>query len=179
VTISENPIVQAHYERCLSEGTSESLARMFAFGQAPNAFSDTAFFNNRDDGFGKDNFARQNALTEAKTAGVSVSGATYMPGLATYPGDPRAWVRSKGEIAKRCNEMGLHAEGPGFRVDGQMYARPKPEAVPVAPDIVADAVERRLLSEPGMPTKDIVEETREMITPKYGKPAPFKLVRSE
>ena len=180
-TISRDPAVQAHYEQCLRAGTSETLAEMFALGCPPQPSSDTQFFAGMGDGFGRDEAGRQNALAEAKRAGVDVAGATYLPGLADFPGDPRAWVRTKGEIRQQCEAKGLHADGPNFQVNGQLYATPKPEVAPVAQDIVDEAVEQKIATDPSTRGKkygDLRAEVRDKITPKFAKPKPFKLQRS-
>src|ERR1700730_5171261 len=85
--ISEIPAVQAHYEKCVLEGTSHSLAEMFAWQQPPGCMTDNVFNEGRNgDQWGPgqawigDKYAQA-----AKDAGVSITGATYLHGLAAYP----------------------------------------------------------------------------------------------
>ena len=52
--ISEIPAVQAHYEKCVLEGTSHSLAEMFAWQQPPGCMTDNVFNEGRNgDQWGK------------------------------------------------------------------------------------------------------------------------------
>jgi hypothetical protein len=104
----------AHFLACIEQGTSPALAEMFALGQPPASRTDREFLA----GFGPSGgqFAKRPEqgdfyAQEAKRQGVDITGAVYLSGLAAYPGDPRAWVRGRGDAKKVCEERGWGCEG--------------------------------------------------------------------
>lgn len=138
------------------------LEEMFASGQAPRVKSDTTFFAGQNRGAGQfDGQAPeiQRAYTEpAKAAGVSITGKTYLSQIAAYPGDPRAWVDSREQIAQVCEERGWRCGG-DVTVKGRQE-EPKKGPV-VAEDIVQEHVEREIQANPEAALKP--EETREKV----------------
>jgi len=112
--VSSDPVIQAFYESCRESGESHSIAEMCAFRQAPSLETDTTFTR----GFGTDpfggpvnSFTHRRYMQMAKAAGVSTQGKRYMSGLARYPGDPKAWVGSKGDVRRVCEKRGWGCEG--------------------------------------------------------------------
>lgn len=110
--ISENLAVQVRYERMRDAGQTHKFAEMCAL-QKPFGLqgTDSSFFDSalagQEDG---DRFIRQ-YRQQAEAAGIDTAGAVYLGGLARYPGDPRAWVRSRGEIKRLCEEQNLECHG--------------------------------------------------------------------
>lgn len=134
------------YNEAIASGASPRLAEMFATQQAPRAKSDATFFAGMDTGGGniKNPLTRKMYLDEAKKAGVDVTGAVYYSEIAAFPGDPEAWVRSRGEIT------GL-VEKRGWNMDGDLKAggEPKDDVSPgqgpkIAPDVVEQLVNQRI-----------------------------------
>lgn len=80
----------AHYRRCRANGTGHKLAVILAGQQAPGM--------DRTD----ERLARPNE--EARARGIK--GGSYHPGLARFPNDPRAVVRSRGDAQKIVNAEG-------------------------------------------------------------------------
>lgn len=114
-TISADPRVQAHYERCREEGTPHGLAEMFALGQPPGVETESTFlagmydqqakeFNNKPD-------VAKVLADDLRAAGGSTAGKVYLGGLAEYPGDPRAWVSGKDDIKQLAKERNYQIDG--------------------------------------------------------------------
>lgn len=105
----------AHDARCEAR-----LKEMFSTGKAPRVRSDDTFFRGFT-GTGGAQFSDQTRefyLAEAKKAGVSVAGKQYFSQLAAFPGDPRAWVDSRGEMVRLLEERGWSADG-DIKVKGE------------------------------------------------------------
>lgn len=96
----------------------------------PNAITPKSRFNGVKLGgaaFDNDDPETQKRYTEAaKKAGVSIQGKSYQPGLARFPGDPRAFVEPDMDTIKKtirerglgCKDLGIKPrdEGPIERV---------------------------------------------------------------
>lgn len=132
-------MVQKHYEKCRDEGTSHSLAEMFAFEQAPCGVSDGTFMRGTENGRqfqGQQkmgNYYRH--ITEQK--GGNTNGKKYLSGLAAYPGDPEAWVSGRDDVRRILEKRGWGCEG-------TMSIKPResigePDA---GPTMAADLVEK-------------------------------------
>lgn len=168
--ISTNPAIQAHYARCRSEGTSHSLAEMFARAKPPRAEDDTTWLTSMNalqkDLFEKaPQFMRDHYQKEAAAQG-NISGAVYMPNLATYPGDPKAWVHGQGDVKRRVEELGWNATG-AINVKARDDQAP-PDDVGIADDIVEEAVMCELDAHPELQvTPELIQATRDKIKPHW------------
>lgn len=100
--------------------------------------SDRKIFQGSDDGFGENNYARQQALANARAAGVDVAGAKYFPTLADEPGDPKAWLRDGTDIRKRAAEIGADVD-----FGGRKFTAPRIEVADDKPYEVADDIVER------------------------------------
>lgn len=85
----------------------------FQPGRPPAVMTDSVFLEGHANGNQFENtpslgdfYAR-----EAKAQGVDTKGKVYLSGLASHPGDPRAWVSGRGDVRKVCEERGWHCEG--------------------------------------------------------------------
>lgn len=139
--VSEDPWIQQHYEACRAEGTSHTLAEMFAFAQPPASNTDREFLAGHVNG---SQFAGREGLgdhykKEAEAAGVSTNGKVYMGGLAAYPGDPKAWVDGRGDVERVCRERGYNCRG-----QVNVQSEPVEPAAPI--DIGEDIVDREVAS---------------------------------
>ena len=140
--ISDDPKVQAHYERCIREGTSPALAEMFALASPPGSQTDREFLRATENGrqFAKTPWIGDAYAAKAKKAGVNTTGKVYKSSLARFPGDPRAWVGGRGDVQKVCEQEGWGCDG-AVKVKMQ---EPEPAGeVAIADDIV----ERRVAQE--------------------------------
>lgn len=124
--VSSVPHIQQKYEDMRAAGESHNIADMLAHQKGPQLETDTMFSR----GFAIDPFGCnpepltvETYLGEARRAGVSTTCKRYMSSLAAYPGDPEAWVDSKGDVRRVCEKRGWGCEG---KVN--VTARPKPKS---------------------------------------------------
>lgn len=138
--VSDDPAIQAHYEYCRSQGTSHLLAEMFAYAQPPRSDSDTDFMRGTENGrqFQDRPEAGNEYRRVAESHGQNTKGKRYLSSLAEFPGDPRAWVDSKADVQKVCEERGWGCTGK-VNVKMRNDVAP-PEHVDIADDIIRDEV---------------------------------------
>lgn len=133
-----------------TEGTV-NFACMVESGQGPQINTDATFFHGWQNSGGRQfegdtPMARMEYMEAAKRDGISTQGKVYQHGLARFPGDPEAWVGTRGEMKAVLEKRGWGCERLG------VAARAATEA-PVrvgelADDIVARHVERNLADVP-------------------------------
>ncbi len=170
--ISLEPAIQAHYELCLSQGTSPALAEMFALGQPPMSNTDREFLAGHTNG---SQFEDQPAVgdlyrSQALAAGVDPKGKIYLGGLAAYPGDPVAWVNNRGDVQRVCEERGWGAKG-----SVNVKAAPQDsehKSVRLADEIVDDKVADILETVPAedrphVDTVDLREQVKDKMGPHW------------
>lgn len=111
--ISDDPQIQQDYVKSRKSGASHKLAEMLALQIAPGLQTDTRFQSGHvnHNQFAHDPVYGAMALENARKAGVSVEGAVYHEQLAQFPGDPQAWVRTRGDVLKICQERGRTVTG--------------------------------------------------------------------
>jgi hypothetical protein len=105
----------------------------------------------------------------AKEAGVNVTGKKYMSGLASFPGDPRAWVDGRGDVQRIVEERGWACDG-AVKVEMPQVA-PLP-ATPVAENLIREAMLREVTANPGLlekPVEEVREKVTQKITPHWAK----------
>lgn len=149
-----------HYLKCLGNGCSVRLAEMLALQSPPMSNTDREFMEGRCNGnqFEKHPLLGDFYKQEAARAGVNTTGKTYLSGLASYPGDPRAWVSGRGDAQKVCEERGWGCDG-SVKVKATRFAE-SGGRYQVAEDIVQERVEEMLSSAPE-PQKVDREEVRD------------------
>lgn len=140
--VSDDPGIQAEYERLRADGVGHNLANMFAHQTPPRGKDNTSWLAANSRAIGGGDLAppvRQHHEAMAKAAGVNIEGKVYMPGLArqNMPGDPKAWVSDHSEFKKR-----LEDRGDGWS-DGTQSVRARDDFAPtpdieVAPDLVEE-----------------------------------------
>jgi hypothetical protein len=168
--ISVNPRVQEFYEERRREGLSHSLAEMFAFQEPPLPKDDTVWLRGMND-LQKDMFEKipdplRKAWTSEAASQGNITGAVYLPQLATYPGDPRAFVRTQGEVKQRVEELGYGSQG--FANIKARNDLPPPPDIDVADDIVEEKVLDMLEANPELKvTPELMHEAREAIKPHW------------
>ena len=150
-----------HDARCKAR-----LEEMLASGKAPRVKSDDTFFRGFT-GTGGAQFSdevRPYYLEEARKAGVSVSGKQYFSELAAYPGDPRAWVASRGEMTRLLEERGWSADG-DIKVKGEAPepAGPVRLADDIAEDMALDTLEDRYPDREAFTREEVAEAKAEAI----------------
>lgn len=157
-----SPEQQAHYEHCLSLGTSSTLAEMFALGQAPMSNTDREFLSGlAGHQFEKTPHLGDEYAREAIAQGVDIKGAVYLSGLASYPGDPRAWIRGRGDVQRLVEERGWNCEGAV-----NVKAPPPLEPPTPGPRVAEDIVQREMaevLAQVPEPERVDLEDLREQV----------------
>lgn len=111
--VSRHDDEQAAYVAQRLDGAAHRLAEMLATATPPGAMTDREFL------YGHCNGNQFEATPEAGDAyrrvaeanGQDTTGKVYVSGLAEYPGDPRAWVSGRGDVARVLDERGWGAEG--------------------------------------------------------------------
>jgi hypothetical protein len=91
------PEQRAEYARLRAQGQSHNIAVMLASCEAPTT-------NRTDD--------RWRSSDERREHGRRAPLGKYQPGLARFPGDPLAFVRSRAEAQRRAEEMDLEIIDP-------------------------------------------------------------------
>jgi hypothetical protein len=111
--IDGTPEQQDAYDEMRRNGESHKLAEMLALQRTPGAVTDSTFLAGHVNGnqFADDPNAGARYKREAEAAGVSTTGKVYLSQLAKYPGDPKAWVSSRGDVARVCKERGWACSG--------------------------------------------------------------------
>lgn len=168
-TVSKQQAIQASYVAMRLDGQSHALAEMFALGQPPMSNTDREFLESHCNG---SQFEKMPAIgdfyaREARKAGVDPKGKIYVAGLASYPGDPTAWVGSRGDVERVCKEKGFSCQG---AVTVAKSEREPEKDVDVAGDIVEQAVAKRLEADPSLAFKDqgeLAHDVKEAIKPHW------------
>lgn len=158
--ISSDQEVQDHYEECRANGCTHTLAELLALGpkgHLPSLMTDAVFLESHCNGnqFEKTPHLGEFYKHQAKAAGVNTHGAVYLSGLAEYPGDPKAWVRGRGDVEAVLKERGWSGEGAvNVKAPAPIAAT---KEIAVGEDIIRDEVSKRLASHPEPQTVDVGE----------------------
>lgn len=169
--ISRRAEVQRAYEEMRSRGVSHTLAEMLALRQPPMSNTDREFLEGHCCGnqFEKVPWLGDYYKKIAERAGVNVTGKVYKSSLAAYPGDPRAWVSSRDDVRRICEERGWGCEG-AVRVP--LRRDVEPPDIAVADDILEDRVQDMIDANPELALRDrneLKEEVKEKIKPHWSK----------
>jgi hypothetical protein len=142
------------YRRLIAQGVPHKLADMFASRKAPGACTDREFMYGKRHVDQFENEPEVGRLYRAIAAryGVSTQGKFYMSQLADFPGDPRAWIDSKDDIRRICEQRGWGCEGivnvqpARYKDDGQTDDGP----YMVAEDIVEEEFQSHVAENPDL-----------------------------
>ena len=159
------PEAVANAKQSFEEGLKEGIA--------PSIVTDSTFMSGwySGDQFEKSPVIGEAYRSRAKAFGVNPKGKRYLHQLAEFAGDPRAWVESRGDVQRLCEER-------GYNCDGMVKVKsPTKEYVDkgeyVADDIidnyVADQIEA--VGDDFVPTEqqinDMKDAARDKLTPNY------------
>lgn len=153
--VSSDPDIQVSYLRMRVEGESHNMAEMLATRSFPGVKTDSIFNEGKFSGAAGRIDAEEVWLRkQAESAGVSTAGKWYCRGLASFPGDPTAWVGDRGDVLRIAQEKNLtvhgYVEHKGHEVDpGGDLA--------IDPEIVDSEVADILDSNPGARAEDVRE----------------------
>lgn len=169
--VSDDARIQDHYEAMREAGESHNLAELLALQQCPQVVTDSTFMVGSENG---KQFERNPVIGDryrkiAEAKGGSTTGKKYLSQLAEFPGDPRAWVSTRGEVKKLCEQN-------GWGVDGAVKVKvrdckPTPP-VGVAEDLVQDEVASICAQLPDgdrVDRADLADQVREKRKPHWAK----------
>lgn len=121
-----------------SAGCEGRLQEMLAAQQPPQSKTDREFLYGLHEQFAENPQLGNMYKRIAESYGQNVTGKKYLSSLAAFPGDPRAWVDGRGDVARVCEDRGWNCEG-----DVKVKGRPEDASGPyrVANDIVQNRAE--------------------------------------
>lgn len=111
LVFSSEPVKQAFYETLVERGESPRMAEMLAARQAPRGRTDSTWMAGRWGGGIRDPFVAEHYRQVALQHGVNPEGKTYCSQLASFPGDPVAWVDSVADVKKVAELKGIKLQG--------------------------------------------------------------------
>lgn len=165
--VSDDPYIQAFYEVLIEDGVSPSLADTLAHRKFPGIKTDATHFAGKwhKDQFEGSQYGRV-VRKIAERKGVSTVGKIYHHSLARYPGDPEAWVDSRGDIARICKERGWGCEGE-VKVQREDFDAHPREKYELAPEVVERYVREGVREDPGIAgNKQKIEKLKDDIRTK-------------
>ena len=115
------------------------MAEMLATRSSPGVKSDAVFnegkFSLETGRIGPQELWRKE---QAEAAGVSTAGKWYCSGLDSFPGDPTAWVDSRGDVLRIAEAKNLNVHG---YVEHSAYETDGGDDLDIIEDEVADIIE--------------------------------------
>jgi hypothetical protein len=151
---------QLRYQQMRLDGQSHKMAEMLATRSFPGVKTDAIFNEGK---FSSDSGlvgAEQTWLrAQAERAGVSTNGKWYCRGLASFPGDPTAWVGDRGDVLRIAREKNMTVHG---YVEHKGHEVDPGDDIEVAPDLIENEVQDILESHPGANADDVRERVHEL-----------------
>lgn len=132
-------------------GTSHKMAKMLVTGRTPFIMTDDVFLAGLTRQFEGPIGSMMGDYYHQVAAqhGVDVTGAVYFPGLASFPGDPQAWIRSRGDVARVAEEKNLTIRGGMLDRQARRDEAPPPD-IDVADDLVENRVREMVEANPDL-----------------------------
>lgn len=170
--IQPNVTRLAFYFRLRKKGEPHRFAEMLALQSAPCLMTDSVFFAGmKCAGDSLDKRELGQLVAAAKQQGYTPpQGAYYMPSLAAFKGDKRAWVShsdGRGYVKKLCEERGWACEGAVSVKARESKCDPHDNCVPLADDIVNRLAKEKIAADPSLKKKSR-RELREKIIAEHG-----------
>lgn len=170
--VSPDRYVQARYVAIRMDGGGHVLAEMLTLQLPPMSNTDREFLEGYCNGsqFEKTPSVGDFYAGEAREQGVDITGKVYMAPLASYPGDPTAWVSGRGDVVRVAEAKGMSVQG-SVTVKARDLG-PPPEDVTVADDLVQARVDDLVQARPELAERDpgeLFHEVRETVKPHWGK----------
>jgi hypothetical protein len=160
---SSNPTIQAKYEELRRNGVPHGMAQVLATRRFPKIRTDSTFNEGRCNGnqFEKVPELGDHYKSIAESAGVSVTGKTYLSSLARFPGDPEAWVDGRGDVERIALKR-------GWTVQGDVSVKGHECDFDNDPVVADDIIERETLNfidqNPGTRIEDAREKVIEVLS---------------
>lgn len=163
-------VQEFEYRAATQARDEKNLLEMLNAGRPPHGISDCTFMRGTANGRqfdGQEHVGdRYRAVTEQN--GGSHVGKKYISGLARFPGDPEAWVDSRGDVERVLEKRGWGCEG-SVNVKAKEPIDPPRPGPDVADDLL-DQYTMQIASQDPRPdlvdTADLREQVRERIKPK-------------
>lgn len=131
-----------HYLLCRKNGCGRKLAAVLATKSFPGVKSDAIFNEGRfSSDAGKNGKEQLWLKAQAEAAGVSTNGMFYCKGLASFPGDPTAWVGDRSDVLRVAREKNMTVQG---YVEHKGHEVDPGEDVAIADDIIESEVQEIL-----------------------------------
>jgi hypothetical protein len=152
---------QAIYAQAKKNGCSDRLAEMLASRRAPRMDTDKEFFKRIGGMEQLPEEYREHVVQDARACGYEPSpGDTYMPGLADFRGDPKAFIsRATGGKAKVKQHLDRCKSGP--------MEDPLAKTT-IADDIVVERIQDMVAEDPGLLERRTVHDVKEEVIAKHG-----------
>jgi hypothetical protein len=155
---------KAIYRRAMANGGGQRFAVMCALQTPPGTKgTDRTFFEGKYAGGDLDKLPEKPAkrlLSDAKKAGISTTGKTYISGLADKRGggDPEAWVSDSHDVLRVAKKRKLELKG------AINYTPPEPAGPPkrvdINPKLVKQLAAGEMQKNPGLTRKKAEEIVR-------------------
>lgn len=166
--VSQDPAVQAAYERIVANGTHPRMAEILAHRKAPGVVTDTNGYGHSRQTiakrFGGDPDYMRQLIAGAKAHGYTPSeNDAYNETLARFTGDPEAFVPNgsgEGHVKKIIEKRGLLRQS---EVD------PKEQAPALADDLAKTYAKRLVAANPKATEADLVAEAKKQFGDKRSK----------
>ena len=160
--VSAEPETQAKYEAMRLAGESHNCAEMFATRRFPGVKTDSVFNEGKFSGTAERCDPEEVWLRDqAESQGVSTNGKWYCRGLASFPGDPTAWIDGRGDVLRIAKEKNMAVHG--YVEQGNIDMDPGND-VEIADDIIEDEVQDILDSNPGVCVEQVRDEVYKLRT---------------
>ena len=156
--VSQERQVQTHYCLMRLRGESHNIAKICATQQVPYSVTDREFNMGRHNNnqFVNCPWLGNYYKRQAEKAGVGINGKYYVTGLGRYPGDPKAWCRSRHDAVAIAKERNLVLDGMGIHYKGHPE-EPKPD-VALDPNLVNQYAQDYMEANPDMRLDDAKEK---------------------
>lgn len=146
-----------HFITCRLNGCSPKLAAALATRSFPGVKTDAVFNEGKFSGQSTGECSAHGVWLreQARLAGVSTNGKWYCSGLASFPGDPTAWVDSRGDVLRIAEAKNMTTHG---YVDHQAYETDGGEDLVIDDGLIEDEVADILEANPFAAIEAVREE---------------------
>lgn len=160
--VSKDPETQASYLNMRLAGESHNIADMLAHRTFAGVKSDAVFNEGKFSGVADRCQPEELWLrSQAEAAGVSTTGKWYCRGLASFPGDPTAWIDSRGDVLRIAKEKNMKVSG--YVEQGNIDVDPGSD-VEIADDIIENEVADIVENNPGVDVAQVRDEIYKLRT---------------
>lgn len=164
------------YKAMRLDGQSHNMAIMLATRSFPGVKSDAIFNEKRCNGNQFEATPAQGdwLRKQAEARGVSTTGKTYLSGLASFPGDPTAWVADRHDVVAVAKAKGLSVDGYVTHHESPRGPAPSGNAFEVAPSLIRSEAEAICRANPGANFEAVADRLTQVRSGKVdlGNPTP-------